>query len=136
MKKMSILILLTLMSCTSGTPLPPFGYQNDSRMVIEMNLVDENGLSLKNQSAELFSIRYSEKILVKIDYSKDDGKIFISVPKSNYKYSLLFENKKIISLQNYSGVTVLNVTAPQTADVITDLNETYYNFGNVILKNN
>ena len=125
------------MSCDfGGSSAPPFGYEDNSRIIIEMVLRDENDAILKNQQVDLMSTSYGKQVIVKTDYSENDGKIFISVPKGNYAYALFFTNKKIISTQNYSNLVVFDQQNTTNTGIIAGFSETYYNFGTVKLINN
>jgi len=135
--KKTILYLATifLISC-GGESAPPFKYQDNSRIVLEGNLVDQNGSSLANQSAELYTFRSSVRISVKEVFSDNEGKIFVSAPKANYNYSLGFVNKNIISMQNYPALLQLDGNhPPYYYGFINGLNDTYYNFGIIKLIN-
>jgi len=95
MKKISIIISLSLIFYSCGGSDIKFQYTDNSRIVIEGTLIDENGNILKNQSAELYTIISNSKISVKKVNSKDDGVLYLSVPLSNLTYALVFENKKL-----------------------------------------
>lgn len=129
--KKTILYLASifLISC-GGESAPPFQYQDNSRIVLEAYLVNESGIPLANQSADLYTFRYNTQITVKEVHSDNDGKIFISAPKANYNYSLGFVNKNIISMQNYSVLLQEDGNhLPYYYGFIDGLNDTYYNFG-------
>lgn len=135
--KKAVLYLATifLLSC-GGESSPPFKYENNSRIVLEAYLVNENGTPLANQSAELYTFRYTSRITVKEVFSDNDGKIYVSAPKANYNYSLGFVNKNIINMQNHSVLLQEDDNhPPYYYGFINGLNGTYYNFGIIKLIN-
>lgn len=133
MKNTFVLFALFLISCGGGGSLPPFEYKDNSRIVIEGILLDQDGHPLPNQSVNLAFTKYQTEI-VKNVVSDSNGYFFMSVPKSNYNYYLILDNKDIISIENYSSLlTVDSQNSPLFYGTIGNLNATYYNFGNIKL---
>ena len=134
-KVLIILIIYTFYSCDSSFTVP-FEYQNDSRIILEGKLVDNLGNALPNQSAEIFTFKSSTRITVIEVFSNNEGAIFISVPKSNYKYSLGFIYKKIISITKHPELMIEDTNNPGTFYGFTsNLTLDYYDLGTIKLAN-
>jgi hypothetical protein len=123
------IISLLLTNCGIGGPdLPPFAYADNSRIIIEGILQDSNGNAVQNQIVVLQMNRY-EKYLVNITFSDAQGKFYISAPKGNYEYTLVFNYKNIISMQEYQTKLIKNTENPELYfGFIPRLNENYYDF--------
>jgi hypothetical protein len=129
-----LISLKLLISCSGGSPLPPFEYSENTRIIIEGVLINEDGSPLSGQVIELKFKRYEFETVKKIN-SEKDGKFFISVPKSNYEYSLFFEDKRIISIQKTGGILTSDIENPPLFyGNINMLISNYYNFKNIKLK--
>ena len=134
-KSLTILLIFIFFSC-GGDYSVPFEYQDNSRIILEGKLVDNLGNALPNQSAEIFTFKSSTRITVIEVFSNNEGAIFISVPKSNYKYSLGFIYKQIISITKYPELMIEDTNNPGTFYGFTsNLTLDYYDLGTIKLAN-
>lgn len=124
-----------LISSCSGPSSRPFGYEDNSRIVIEGFLQTENGATLNAQKVELHSTSLGRDVVVKTIFSNSNGKIFLSVPRGNYAYVIQFLGKKIVTMERYSELIYLN-SSQQNTGILKNLNDTYYDLGIVKLINN
>ncbi len=122
-------ISLLLSNCGgSGSSLPPFEYGENSRIILEGILQNPDGSPAQNQPLELQAYRY-DIFVVNSTFSDGQGKFFISAPKSNYEYSLVFNNKNIISMQTNQSLLIENKDIPPFYyGVIPKLIKNYYDF--------
>ena len=123
----SVLICNLIIGC-SGPSLPPLKYTDNSRIALEGVLQNEDGNPLKNQLITLESKQYNSTV-VNSTYSNEQGKFFISAPQSNYKYTLIFNEKKIQSVQQHQGLATFNKDDdPYYFGYLSNFSRNYYNF--------
>jgi hypothetical protein len=129
-----ILLLFFVYSITVGgsCDADPFKYANNTRIIIEGKLVNEDGSVLTNQSLKLFSTDQNNRIVIKQVFSDGQGIIFLSAPKGNNPMFIEFDNKNILSTTYYSDL--IKVPGYSKPDWIGFLNDSYYDFGYVMLK--
>ncbi|WP_395051860.1 hypothetical protein [Flavobacterium sp.] len=136
MKKIVAILLIFVFYSCGGEYSVPFEYQDNSRIILEGKLVDNLGNALPNQSAEIFTFKSSTRITVIEVFSNNEGAIFISVPKSNYKYSLGFSYKQIISITKHPELMIEDTNNPGTFFGFTsNLTSDYYDLGTIKLAN-
>lgn len=131
MKELVIFLVFLMSSGGSCESAPPFEYANNSRVVVEAYLVDENMNPLKNQSVALMSYDKYQRIILNQVRSDERGKVFITSPKGNRTIFLEFSGQKIIYATNYPDLVHAN---NNYEDWIGDLSGSYYNFGIISLK--
>ena len=107
---------------------PEFKYQNNSRIIIEGFLVNDDNSVLANQKISIFSSSLNNDLEIISSYSDPQGKIFITTPRGNNPMYIEFENKKIVSMDNYTDLVKNSIW-------IGFLSESYYNFGIIKLTN-
>lgn len=137
MKNLHLVYLITvslLTSCSGVSPLPPFEYSENTRIIIEGIINDSEGNALSGQVIELKFKRYEYQSVYKT-VSNSVGGFYISVPKSNYEYTLFFEDRKIISVQKQQGILTADIENPPLFfGTIGNLINNYYNFNVIKLK--
>lgn len=131
MKKIiALLILFTITTAGSCEP-DPFKYETNSRIIIEGTLQNEAGLKIANQSIKLLSVSGSKSILIMEVFSDLNGNFFLSSAKGNNNLHLEFTDKAISNSTNNAGLIHIN----GYSDWIGFLPDSYYDFGNITLKN-
>ena len=130
MKKRIILFLLFFISC--GDSIPSFEYEDNSRIVIEGRLIDQDGIVLSNQSVLLVSIDNDLRVILQQVSSDANGNIFISSPKGNNPVFIEFENRFIMDTTFYSDL--IKNPSFSTNSWIGFLDGSYYYFGDITLK--
>lgn len=122
------IVNLLFINCGGGPDLPPFVYADNSRIIIEGVLQNADGVAIQNQLVELQTSRYND-ILVNSTFSDAQGKFYLSAPKANYDYFLVFKDKNIISMQQYTFLLKENTAnLPLFLGIIQRLNKNYYDF--------
>ena len=124
------MIYASFYSC--GPVEPDFQYIDNTRIIIEAKLVDENNTAIANQVVEL----YSNSFLIQTVQSNNEGKLFLSVPLANRNYNLSFEGKRIISTEHYSSLIGYNSETNQNSGTLNSLKNNYYDFGTIVLTTN
>lgn len=132
MKAIVVSLLFLMSSGGSCESTPPFEYSNNTRIVVEAKLVNEDMTPLSSQTVYLKSFSSSTRIVVSGAISDDNGRIFISAPKGNNPMYLEFVNKDIVYTTNYSNL----IHAPSSGDHwLGFLPNSYYDFSIITLKN-
>ena len=129
MKKIILSLLFVFISC--GDFIPSFNYEDNTRIIIEGRLIDQDGIVLSNQSAILASYSNDQQIILQQVVSDGNGKIFISSPKGNNSVFIEFENKNILDATYYSNL-IKNPSFSE--DWIGFLVGSYYDFGDITLE--
>lgn len=123
-------ILISLFSCSGGTPIPPFGYSDNVRIIVEGKLYNQSGGVLSNQSVVLYGISGSSYVVLQTAVSDNQGGFFITCPKGNNPIYILFTDKNVFSAGNNGSLI------RQFQNIgLGYLNNTYYNFSSIILTN-
>jgi hypothetical protein len=117
----------------SGGCDPEFEYENNSRVILEGKLVDENGYSLSNQNVVILSTSFGSTIELNRITSDANGNFFISSPNGNTGVYLKFSGKDIDLIQFYPELVKQNSFSD---DWIGFFENKHYKFGTITLINN
>jgi hypothetical protein len=133
---LNLVIFLFVRCGSSGEIVPPFGYSDNTRIVIEGKLYINSGGVLANQEVELRarSGSISGSVVVQSTMSDADGKIFVTAPRGNNSMFLTFPNKTVVQ-SSINNNLVFNASSIVGVSGIGFFNESYYNFGTIVLKN-
>ena len=126
---------ISFISC-GGSSAPPFEYTDNSRLVIEAVLQNENGDILQNQKMEVYPKHGSNSQPIKTIVSDSNGRIFLSIPFGNYAYSIYFSGKKIVSMQRNQELIHFDTNTNENSGELINFSQTYYDLGIVKLTNN
>ena len=135
MKKILIILSIVLASCGGGPSEPPFYYNENSRIIVEGVVQDENGAILVGQKVEVNSRSSGSNIIVKTIYSDSSGKIFLSIPTGNYKYYINFLNKRIVFMQRNQELILFDGSTNQNTGILGNFQRNYYDLEIIKLKN-
>jgi hypothetical protein len=128
----AIVISLLLLIGGNCNYSPPFEYKNETRIVVEGKLVNEDMTPLANQSISLMSFHYDNKVEINKTLSDSNGNFLISAPKGNNGMYIVFRNKKIKYTTNYFDL--VNSSETNDEDWFGFLPNSYYGISIIILK--
>lgn len=117
----------------SGGCDPEFEYDNNSRIILEGKLVNENGQILPNQSVTILSNSFGSTIELNSSASDVNGNFFISSPNGNTGVYLKFSEKDITMIQFYPELVKQNSFSD---DWIGFFENKHYKFGTITLIDN
>ncbi len=129
-KKIIYLLLTPLIVGCGGTSEPPFQYKDNSRIVVEGRIIDQNQNPIANQLVQLNGTPRNGLILVNEAYTNTNGEFYLSSPRANYLFCLSFIDKKVFS------ASLGGLQPPDTYYLFFDDNSTtYYKYDYILLTN-
>jgi hypothetical protein len=124
------IFLTSLISCSGNSSIPPFSYNDNTRIVIEGKLFDENQNVISNQLVQLYGNQNGGPVLLCEVNSDNNGDFFITSPQGNYLILMAFNGKNIISTAP-GGILLANSSLlgfePNKGS--------YFNFNQIVLSN-
>lgn len=104
-KILLFLAILPLIYSCSGTSTPPFSYSDNTRIVIEGELLNSNYAVLPNQLVQLYALNGGNSaVMIHQTVSDSNGKFYISSPRGNYNLYVVFPEKNVSTTGNNSNL--------------------------------
>jgi len=120
---------LAILSGCSGSYAPPFEYIENSRIIVEGYVANQNGTPIANHKVDLMSSQMTD---IGSTFTDASGRFFLSTPRGNYAYSLEVGTFSILSADRYTNLLKSNPQdLPNYFPKFGSLTGLYYNFGTI-----